>query len=244
MDKRNPSLKDRADYLVLRRYPYARAIEFPPSLTAGGGRAGASPAMRAQVASYRAEIAALSSAELVARYDAEKQREYQQAIAKAEHEERERPFNQPYAAADFVHWSKTAHWTLDEAVALSFGKAPEHVHWSVISKYLQISQFAVAYQRRRELALRAAQWKQLYDPVLPTIFLAWAERTDIPVPVELLEAVQKRGVKVADWKSLHDKVVEARKVDAEWAEKQIAEWRRMHLKVSNNSENRARSGLK
>jgi hypothetical protein len=34
-------------------------------------------------------------------------------------------FNQPDAVADYDHWSKTAHWTLDEAIALSFGKAPE-----------------------------------------------------------------------------------------------------------------------
>jgi len=50
-------------------------------------------------------------------------------------------------------WSKMAHWTLDEAVALSFGKAPELVHWQIISKYVQLSRFAVEYQRRRELAV-------------------------------------------------------------------------------------------
>ena len=37
-------------------------------------------------------------------------------------------FNQPRAAADFDYWSKMTHWTLDEAIALSFGKAPEVVN--------------------------------------------------------------------------------------------------------------------
>jgi hypothetical protein len=93
---------------------------------------------------------------------------------------------------------------LDEAVALSFGKAPERVNWQTIFKFLQLSPFAVEYSRRREIALRAAQWKQLYDPVLPGIFLAWAKRLDIDIPAELIEAVQKRGLQIADWKSLYE----------------------------------------
>lgn len=120
-----------------------------------------------------------------------------------------------------------AHWKLDEAVALSFGKAPELVNWPTISKYLNLSRFAVEYAQRRELAMRACQWNQLYDPVLPGIFLAWAKRTDISVPSALTEAIEKRGVQVADWKTLHDKAVEAGKRDAEAAEKQIADWKRL-----------------
>lgn len=97
-----------------------------------------------------------------------------------------------------------------------------------LEKYTSLgSPFVVQYARRRDLAMRALAWKQLYDPVLPGIFLAWAKRTDIPVPPELLEAVQKRGVQVADWKSLHDDAVEAAKHNAEAAEKQIAECKQL-----------------
>jgi hypothetical protein len=150
-------------------------------------------------------LASLSSEEITARYNAEKQREYQLLVEKAERAEQEHFFNQPRANADFQHWSKLAHWTLDEAVALSFGKAPESVNWPTISKYLQLSPFAVQYSRRRELALRAAQWKHLYDPVLPGIFLAWAKGLEIEVPAALVEAVQKRGT-IRDWKSLYDEL--------------------------------------
>ena len=83
-------------------------------------------------------MAGLSPQELIARYNAEQQRNYEEIAAKAEKEERGRFFNQPHAAADFEHWSKLAHWTLDEAVALSFGKAPERVNWEAVSKYLQL----------------------------------------------------------------------------------------------------------
>jgi hypothetical protein len=213
----NISLKDRTEYLVLRKFPFARAIEFPPSLSSRSGRhTGPSPELREALAAYRTELASLSSEEITARYNAEKQREYQLLVQKAEQAEREHFFNQPRANADFEHWSKLAHWTLDEAVALSFGKAPELVNWPTISKYLQLSPFAVQYSRRRELALRAAQWKQLYDPVLPGIFLAWAKGLEIEVPAPLVEAVQKRGP-IRDWKSLYDelKTVHANR-EASW----------------------------
>jgi hypothetical protein len=179
--------------------------------------------MRQSVEAYRAELAALSPQELLARYNEEKQREFDAAVAKAEQEERARFFNQPHAAANFAYWSKMAHWTLDEAVALSFGKAPEHVNWQAVSKHLPFSRFAGEYQRRRELTVRAVPWKQLYDPVLPTIFLAWAKRTEIDVPAALVEEVEKRGDQVADWKSLYDNVMEARKRDAETAAMERAE---------------------
>jgi hypothetical protein len=54
------------------------------------------------------------------------------------------------------------------------------------------------------LALRAKQWDQLYDPVLPGIFLAWAKRYDISYPAELEEMVTAYGHAVQDWKTLYD----------------------------------------
>jgi hypothetical protein len=38
-----------------------------------------------------------------------------------------RYFHAPSAEVDIDYWSKMAHWSLDEAIALSFGKAPERV---------------------------------------------------------------------------------------------------------------------
>jgi hypothetical protein len=124
--------------------------------------------------------------------------------ARARLEEEQRFFHRPYARADFEHWSKAAHWTLDEAIALSFGKAPERVTWETVKPYLQVSSFAFQYQRRRDLAIRALAWKQLFDPCLPGIFLAWAKRNDLAIPPELETAVTARGVQIADWKTLYD----------------------------------------
>jgi hypothetical protein len=69
---------------------------------------------------YREKLEALPATELEALYESEYAKAADELRAKAEQDERERFFNQPWANADFTHWSKAAHWTLDEAIALSF----------------------------------------------------------------------------------------------------------------------------
>ena len=150
------------------------------------------PELARQVADYKAHLLQLPPEELQALVKTEFEKQRAEIAAKAEREDRERFFNQPYAQADLDHWSKAAHWTLDEAIALSFGKAPERVNWKSVSPLVGISAFALQYQRRHDLAQRALAWQQLYDPVLPGIFLAWAKRTDIEVPTELEAAVSDR----------------------------------------------------
>jgi hypothetical protein len=153
---------------------------------------------------HRWQLKGLPLNELKALCDAETSKYYEELRVESESQEQERFFNQPHAGADVVHWSKAAHWTLDEAVALSLGKAPEVVTWEKIQPLSQISAFAVQYGRTRDLALRAVRWEQLFDPVLPGIFVAWAKRNDLAFPPELEAALAARGVQVADWKSLYD----------------------------------------
>jgi hypothetical protein len=162
--------------------------------------------MREAVDAYRAELRALSSDELAARYSGARESEATALRLAAEREEQGRFFNQPWSTADFDHWSKAAHWTLDEALALSFGKAPERVNWERVKPHVGVSPFAFQYGRRRDLALRAVQWQQLYDPVLPGIFLAWAKRNEFVLPEKLGAAVAARGVKVGDWQSLYEEL--------------------------------------
>jgi hypothetical protein len=131
-------------------------------------------------------------------------------------------FDKAGAVADFDYWSRMTHWTLDEALALSFGKAPEVVSWKVIQPYIQVSQFARNYARRREMAVRALQWEQLYDPVLPGIFITWAKRTQIEFPPELEAAVAARHV-IEDWKSLYDKLCAS-------IDERIARWKEVATK--------------
>jgi hypothetical protein len=86
------------------------------------------------------------------------------------------------------------------------------------------SSFVAQYARRRDLALRAKSWEQLFDPLLPGIFLAWAKRTDTP---ELIEAVERRGVQVADWKAYTNEQSQHGKSEQEEHERQIADWKKL-----------------
>jgi hypothetical protein len=60
------------------------------------------------------------------------------------------------------------------------------------------------YSRLRDLADRAKVWAKLYDPVLPPIFLKWAEDNEITVPAELAEKVAKLKGKLVDWKKQYE----------------------------------------
>lgn len=124
---------------------------------------------------------------------------YQQDIKNEATAEAGRIYNQKQAAADFVHWSKAAHWTIDEALALSFGKEPELVNWKKIEPYKNKSPFVKAYAKRRELATRAIHAKKLSDPVMPVVFISWAKELRIELPSELLVELENVGNTAIDW---------------------------------------------
>lgn len=198
------------EYLTQRKFPDWRA---PQTISMSSlGRGGVPPSNRSErlqkIEAYQAELKSKSIDELKALYQQERTKEAEEHRAKANLEEQQRFFNLPSAKADFEHWTKAAHWTMDEAIALSFGKDPKVVTWERVKAFIHVSPFAQRYEQVRDLALRAKAWNQLFDPVFPGIFLAWAKRTEIDVPLELHELVEKRGIVVADWKDAYDKLEE------------------------------------
>ncbi len=204
----NELTPDPIDYLLRRKFGFPTVDD--PGLAYPSTEALVSKLGEAQRQAYDTCKAALEikkPEEIRALFEAERAKYRPQEKTNVDPQEQRRFFNLPAAAADFKHWSKAAHWTLDEAVALSFGKAPEVVNWKSVEPYEDVSPFAKRYRQVRDLALRAAQWQQLFDPMLPGIFLAWAERADIAVPPELVAAVKARGVQVADWKTLYDQLL-------------------------------------
>lgn len=223
-------LNDEIEYLVLRRFPFARALDHPPLISSRPTARGVSEESRELVTSYRAELSDLTVEELTSRLRQERAKEAEERRLKSEREENGRYFNQPHTNADFDYWSKAAHWTLDEAIALSFGKAPERVKWDNVQSFTNISPFAFQYARRRELALRAVQWKQLFDPVLPGIFLAWAKRNEILVPEKLIEVVERRGIQVADWKKLYEDSQKLLEEASVFANRLTADWQELVVK--------------
>ena len=153
---------------------------------------------------YRRELAALPKDELEGLVSAQLDAVLRIARDKAEKEEQQRSFNQPWAKADFDHWAKMSYWTIDEAVALSLGKNPKSADWKYIQPIIGISPFAAEFAAKRELLLRAKKMGQLWESTIPSVFLAWAERMRFSVPAEMVSALKALGIQIADWKSLFD----------------------------------------
>ena len=96
-------------------------------------------------------------------------------------------------------------WSIDEAIALVFGKDPRVVNLKKVKEVVYAQyKFPQRYEEIYELAIRAVRFTQLYNPVIPTIFLAWAKRYNISYPAELEEQVLIYGGNIADWKTLYD----------------------------------------
>lgn len=157
---------------------------------------------------YRRELEALDHEQLQQRIEAGKLLEGQLRKARAEATEAARFYNQPAAQADFSYWSRISFWTLDEAVALSFGKDPRIVRWKNIEPITNISSFAKEYSARRVMVERAKISGQLWESTYPNLFLAWAERMRFEMPTALIDAVKALGIQIADWKTIYDKQTE------------------------------------
>lgn len=158
---------------------------------------------------YKADLKKKPEKEISALFEQEKAKAREEATRKAEFEESQRFFNQPQANADFEYWCKMDDWSIDEAIALSFGKSPDIVTWEKIKKFAtqnNPSPFAVKYERLRNLTIRAKTFKRFFDHVTPGIYLSWAKENDIDIHQELLDQAEVRNITVTDWKSQYDKL--------------------------------------
>lgn len=199
-------------------------------------------ALQIKAEQYRLQLQDLPHVEIQALYAKAKRANDVRIQINSEHREKNRFFNLPESEADFDFWSKTAHWTLDEACALSFGKDPNKVSWKNIEPYTKIcytsnppeqpSYLAIEYQKRRELMRRAKIWQQLYDPIIPALFIGWMKQSDLYFPEELEKLVIARGGKVGSWKIAYDNLEKTNNANVEAynrlkseAEAQLAEAR-------------------
>ena len=200
---------DQIEYLVNRKFPCSKAP--PPISISNIGHSSSynyeqHEKLLVDIKKYREELYRKTQAEVKALCDAECDKQLGLIQSKRDIEESQRFFNQVSANADFVHWSKAAHWSLDEAIALSFGKSPNIVSWSEVNKYTEVSPFAERYAKRRDLALRALHWNKLFDPMLPTIFISWAKELDIELPKDLISNVEKKLGIAINWFDEYKKI--------------------------------------
>ena len=151
---------------------------------------------------YRKHLSTLTNLELKKLYNAELINQYLE-------EDQGQFFNALDARADFEYWSKMTYWTLEEAIALSFGKNPQIVSGtSLITVAAYKSPFIQEFNKTRELALRAVKWNKLYDPVMPAIFISWAKENGTTFPPELAKKVHSHSGNLVDWKKHYDDLLE------------------------------------
>lgn len=202
---------DAIRFLIARKFPSRVLASLSPATTQAK-----QPTLRSisedrerreqQIKEYRSKLEAMSPDNLQSLYESEIAKAEAEQAAEFQRMEEARFFHQPHAAADFEHWSKAAHWTLEEAVALSMGKAPELVSWTTIQKFQHVSPFVGRYARLLDLAKREIPWQRLFDPVLPIIFVTWTKENEIEFPAALAEKVIRRSGKLLDWKGEYEKL--------------------------------------
>jgi hypothetical protein len=207
---------DKVTYLVSRAFPLIGSLSSTDADKIAG-TLGLPPSKSKfeYAAAYERELRQLPPEEIDRLYALAKKDEARQMSVRAKHEEQQRFFNRPQAKADFEHWSRAHYWTLEEAVALTFGRSPSSLNAERLKPFERVSAFAGQYFRLLDLARRAKAVGKLYEHVLPGIYLGWAREMSIEVDPGLVAAVEARGVQIIDWPA-------HLKVQREAAERRIA----------------------
>ena len=110
-------------------------------------------------------------------------------------------FNDPNLPIDFNYWANMSSWSLEEMVALSFGRPPHIVTINTIMRErgYHESRFYKAYHNRVILAERAlADHNKLYERLPPLEWVEWLKKNKINFPATLEKAVYERWGKLDD----------------------------------------------
>lgn len=202
-------------YLARRAFPDYRLLapeHFPAGFEGAASRVKASPERQAEFQIWWTAHASMPIGEIDRLVAVERAKEQQARDLRGRLKETQRFFNRSTAHGEFEHWARMAYWTIEEAVALSLGKNPEIVNWASVESHTHadiegfVSDFARNYAQRRQVAKRAVPWNELLDPVLPVVFIRWAERNGYSFPPDLRALIEARGP-VLDWKDVYDKQV-------------------------------------
>jgi hypothetical protein len=196
---------DPIEFLVLRKYPHS--VSSSPLGTIPIKQLESFQKEIVEATAYRAVLQEMPAEQIQSLYEEERQKLFKELNNKNDAEEAARFFNKPNALADFEHWGRAKYWTLDEAIALSFGKDPRVVFSKAVLSLVHLSNFAQKYRDRLDLATRAIIWKELSDPVSPRVFIGWLKKNGYDFPADLETEVIKRGGHAVDCKAEYEKLI-------------------------------------
>jgi len=198
------AIESAIDYLVTKKFGFIATLA--PALATLRNERNVMSDKNEEIEAYKTTLRNMSENELLTLHKRLLAQDTENTKQAAIREEQNRFYNLASANADFSHWSKAAYWTIDEAVALSFGKEPEAVTWQKIEPLINKTVFAKNFAKRRDLALRAASAKKLSAPVLPARFSAWATEMNIELPTALVSEVGKLGISAINWEAAYQKL--------------------------------------
>ncbi|HSG94632.1 MAG TPA: hypothetical protein VLA28_03875, partial [Afifellaceae bacterium] len=179
------------EFLSLRMYPAKLVNQARVEVGEGKSREDAEAYIE-KVEIYERALRALSDETLVALVEDERQQDAALLQEQEEQLDRHRFFNDPKASANFPRWAKRPCWSLDETTALILGKSPEVVDWAHIEPLIGVSPFAARFSDIRRHLTHARNSGQLFDPVEPARFLAWARERGVVLPQVLEGCIDDR----------------------------------------------------
>lgn len=121
-----------------------------------------------------------------------------------------------FPSADLAYWTQLEHWTLEEAVALLLGRAPEKVTAKKLKTHQRVSPFPAAYARLSKMAQRATAMTHAAH-LKPTEVLAWAREGGVAVSPELSRLVEAEPLPHA--------LLTTEGASPRWTEERLAELR-------------------
>ncbi len=188
---------DAVEFLVLKMFP-AKLVNFARAEMGGGKSRQDAVVYVEKVEFYERALRALSEESLMAMVEDERQQDAALQQEREERLDRHRFFNDPNASADLSGWTKHPCWTLDEATALILGKNPEVVNWDNIEPLVGVSPFAERFAAIRRHLSHALANGQLFNPVSPDYFLAWAHERGVVLPEALEGRIVDQGNHITD----------------------------------------------
>lgn len=173
---------------------------------------------------YRDELSVLSSDKLEERYQAE-QKEIEELRTKLVEERESKLFHQEGMNADYKHWYMADYWTVEECLALSFGKDPRMMSYAYITQHQyyetrmgwNASNFSAQYNSLLDLVTRSVESGSLKtihvvgaasnihkQKVIPSNYIHWASTKGFVLPKELIKNASDK----TDYKALVDKMTQ------------------------------------
>lgn len=197
---RKPMLPNATMVDAILKFRFPVGVKLAAAVSVSASKTGGAPSawaiqQRQQADDERKRLTALTYSALCEEYELFLKAQADRQRAEAAAREAEQPFNQPSAVAtdaDFKHWARLDHWTLDEMLCLFVGREPSRVRVQEILSCKLISPFAHEFERLRQAALRSQVLGGGNHAIGRDEAVQWAATIGHDLPAGLTQALQRQ----------------------------------------------------